>query len=82
VDNGFIRRELEQIEYEYAGGKMIHINKKGNKYDGDVKSPDFSDSFAISIYPWVERTWIKLLDFNEGEELELVGRESIDHFSH
>lgn len=79
VDNGFIRKDMENVEYEYAGGRRIHINKKGSKYDSEEYSPDFFDSYCMSIYPWVEKTFIKVLDLR-GEKKDVLREELKDSF--
>ena len=66
VDNGYIRKELEQIEYEYAGSKMIHVNKKGNQYDSDKHSPDFcfvGDTMVLTSKGYIMIKNVKVGDF-------------------
>ena len=60
--NEWIGPELEGVTYEF-NNNLMHVSKKSNKPDNDVKSPDFVDSFVYSLFIWANMIDNELIDY-------------------
>lgn len=61
--NKFIRKELEQVKFEFTSTGQIIVAKKDNKMNVEAHSPDFVDSLCYGFIAWAEKVPVAFLSY-------------------